>query len=131
MCQFHQCFTSAKFWRQKITKPNITREMRFCMKNVRVKCWWNVSLPVRPSYITWLSDFRPRWTFSAFKIIYFIILYLKKSFFFLLLKCEKSENLGSNIFFYSDKIKFLRNFINDQLELIIKLLIKTILFFLT
>jgi len=35
--QFHQRFTLAKFWRQKITKPNVTKEIRFRMKDTRVK----------------------------------------------------------------------------------------------
>jgi len=39
--QFHQRFTLAKFCCQKITKPNVTREICFRTKIARVKCWWN------------------------------------------------------------------------------------------
>ncbi len=42
---FHQRFTCTKFCRKKITKPNVTREIHFHTKKVRVKCWWNWHLP--------------------------------------------------------------------------------------
>jgi len=46
----------AKFWRQKITKANLTREICFRTKKAFVKCWWNRHLVLVVPLQRWLDD---------------------------------------------------------------------------
>jgi len=50
----HKTFLT-KFWRKKITKANITREIRFHTKNALIKCFWNWHLNYSTVF-TWKNE---------------------------------------------------------------------------
>ena len=53
-CQFHQCFTCKFFVQISLQSQNVTRKScqnDFCMKNSRVKHWWNWLHGVRGVFV--------------------------------------------------------------------------------